>query len=297
MRNRYDSKSRKRRSGEPTEKRTDLLSRITVGYAITLLLVVFVIRTFGDVIAPLTFYLYSPRWVILLPTVVLVLLCIWRKSSRLAVGLSLLSFAAVLVGLLDYRLPLTKEVVAEPKLRVMTFNALMSSNNADAILGYTKIASPDIVGIQESRALNVQLPEEFTVYRYGELSVATKHSVVSCPESQYAFKGELADLRIYGKPFQATEVKASHRTHVAGEQATDSSLIRHSLSENSRGGQEIEVPGSRLPAEFTIELKLRCEKSELRQFIFEFGSLEKGLNAYLKDNTISVGAGPSLESG
>jgi endonuclease/exonuclease/phosphatase family metal-dependent hydrolase len=99
---------------------------------------------------PATVLLYSPRWTLLLPLLVLMPWA-WRKGRRL-VWLPLVTGLFVLFPLMDFNVPWHRLTAPEPhgfKLRVLTCNLHRIELNVPPLDKYIAQVQPDIVAFQD----------------------------------------------------------------------------------------------------------------------------------------------------
>ncbi|WP_168205988.1 endonuclease/exonuclease/phosphatase family protein [Geobacter sp. FeAm09] len=129
----------------------------------------------GDRWWPATVFLFSPRWFVSLPLMVMVPLAAWANRRSL---MPLFAAAVIIFGpLMGLCLPLPQaKSVPGPVLRVLTCNVQTGDFNAAALSALIRDSGADIVALQECPPeFRIALPREWQSVQDGELVVLARY--------------------------------------------------------------------------------------------------------------------------
>jgi len=274
-------------------------SNLCIAYAALMLAIFAVFRTYGDVTFLLKALAFGPRWILLLPIVLLVLQGVRRKLNVMAYLSLCVAIVCVVLGVMDYQFPASsKQHTADgSSIRVMTFNTNVGSKNANKIFEFVQEAKPDIVALQECNVREeIRMPSEYECYSYGELFFATKYPVISSPESRHSFRGKIEDVRAYTAALNPAEALRLYeiRKNELSDPWEDQRLPLQFDMQAGRGQHVVEsesTPKDK-PSQLTLALRFAIDQNQPnqeRQFVLDHGDSWKGLNVYLYKEQIFVG--------
>ena len=113
----------------------------------TVCLVIFMFVA-GDHWWPATLVLFGPRWLILIPLLVLLPLAVW-KNRRMLLPLTV-TLIIIVVPIMGYNLPLNKpQPASDHPLRIITCNLQNGKFDLPALNALIENSRPDIVALQE----------------------------------------------------------------------------------------------------------------------------------------------------
>lgn len=258
-----------------------------------------VFRTFGDVTFLLKALAYGPRWILLLPIVLLALQGARRKLNVLAYLSLCVAIACIVLGVMDYQFPASslRHAADGSSIRVMTFNTNASSQNASKIFEFVQEAKPDIVALQECNVREkIRMPSEYECYSYGELFFATKYPVVSSPESRHSFLGAIEGVRVYTTALDPAEALRLYEIRKNGvSDPWEDQRLQLQFDMKAGRGQHVVESASKpkdKPSQLTLALRFAIDQNQpkqVRQFVLDHGDSWKGLNVYVHNEQIFVG--------
>jgi len=159
-----------------------MFSKVVLGYLLLTAFLTILLRVAGDHWWPATLLLFGPRWVFLLPLILLFPLAVWFHG-RLLIPLIIASLL-ILPFLVGFNLPFNKvlrsKAPASPAVRVITCNIQSGNFDLSRLATLIKDSGADVVALQEcSRESKLPLPEGWQMVREGELAVMCRYPLRS----------------------------------------------------------------------------------------------------------------------
>ena len=145
------------------------------------------IRWAGDRWWLATFFMFAPRWVWLLPLLVLAPIALIRRQRLRTHIPLLLGTAVVFFCVMGFRIPGSGWFSrSETRFRVLTCNVQGERGGLEALQRLIAMHQPDAVALQECRWDDKQLarvfPEDWHIRQAGSLLIATPHPIIQTPE-------------------------------------------------------------------------------------------------------------------
>ncbi|HBG07882.1 MAG: hypothetical protein A2075_18925 [Geobacteraceae bacterium GWC2_58_44] len=158
-----------------------MFSKTVWSYLVVTAFLAISMRVAGDHWWPATLLLFGPRWIILLPLLLLIPLAVWYHAKLLIplVIASLLMFS-LFAG---FNLPFNKvlsNTPEKPALRVITCNIQSGNFDLSRLSSLISKSEADVVALQEcSQQAKLPLPEGWQLIREGELAVMSRYPLRS----------------------------------------------------------------------------------------------------------------------
>ncbi len=152
-----------------------MIQWLSWGYLLLVTISWLAIRLGGDLWWPATLLLFGPRWLALLPLIVLLPVAAWKQRCQL---LPLMIGASIALGpLMGVNIPFGR--VQQPgfhMIRVLTCNIDGNNHNSSALTTLIRESRADIVALQECPAeLKQILPSGWQILKDGELAVLSRY--------------------------------------------------------------------------------------------------------------------------
>ena len=138
---------------------------------------------------PLHLFYYGPRWLVVVPLVLLLPWTVWvrSKGSALALGTALVAFIGIWGFVVPWRAIMPGGGAPDRTLRLLTCNVQGSDLKTQALAELVRQVQPDVVVLQEC-GLNdpreVLDPGEWDVRSAGEFCVASRYPIVAFETEQ-----------------------------------------------------------------------------------------------------------------
>ena len=147
------------------------------GLLSSVILIWFFISVAGDYWWPATLLLFGPRWLILLPLLVLLPFAAWKNRRMI---LPLVVALLIIIGpVMGFTVTVNKPRSANAHyFRIITCNIQNGTFDLPALNALIKNRQPDIVALQECpRGIKLSLPVGWQIIQDGELAVMSRYSL------------------------------------------------------------------------------------------------------------------------
>lgn len=132
----------------------------------------------GDLWWPVTLFLFSPRWVLVLPVICLIPFAIWKKRLLL---LPLVSALLIVIGpIMEFTFPVTKRPLPTSKsLRIVTCNLQNGEFDSYAFNSLILDTQPEIVALQEfPSTLEIKSLQGWHHLFEGDLHIFSRYPII-----------------------------------------------------------------------------------------------------------------------